>query len=366
MVRLPIIAPFSGQATAGVAVKGEAVAKRTWMAAVWRGAAPVALMALAALVAGAMGAPAAAAQEVFPQRPVRLIVPFAPGGSTDIVARLVADAMRGPLGQSVVVENKAGAGGLLGSEAIARAAPDGYTLGLGSISTLAVNPVVLPQQRFDPLKDLAPVLPLASIASVFSVRPDSGVHDFASLLRTARAQGDHWAAGSSGVGSVGHLILAALNRDLGLQLRHIPYKGMGPVVQGMLSGETQVLSDQYPSSAGHIQNGLLLPVAVAAEARVPALPQVPTLAELGYPELNSLAITWFGLVVPAGTPQPVVARLNAAANAALRQPALQARLRELGVHPLGGTPQQLQQMVLRTTAQVRQLVVQQKVLQQAD
>ena len=306
-----------------------------------------------------------AAASAFPQRPIKLVVPFAPGGSTDIVARLVAEAMHAPLGQSVVVENKAGAGGMVGAEAVARAVPDGYTVGLGSISTLAVNPVVLPQVRVDPLKDLAPVVPLASIASVFSVKPEWGIQDFAGFVRTAKAQGDRWAVGSSGVGSVGHLILAAFNRDLGLQLRHIPYKGMGPVVQSVLSGETQMLSDQYPSSAPHIQNGLLQPFAVAAEARVPALPQVPTLAELGYPELNSLAITWFGLVVPAGTPQPVVARLNAAANAALQQPALRARLAQLGVHPLGGTAAQLQQMVVQTTAVVHKLVQQQKVMEAA-
>ena len=331
--------------------------------------------AVVAVMAGIVGAMAGvlpshaladtAAASAFPQRPVKLVVPFAPGGSTDIVARLVAEAMHAPLGQSVVVENKAGAGGMVGAEAVARAAPDGYTVGLGSISTLAVNPVVLPQVRVDPLKDLAPVVPLASIASVFSVKPEWGIQDFAGFVRMAKAQGDRWAVGSSGVGSVGHLILAAFNRDLGLQLRHIPYKGMGPVVHSVLSGETQMLSDQYPSSAPHIQNGLLQPFAVAAEARVPALPQVPTLAELGYPELNSLAITWFGMVVPAGTPQPVVARLNAAANAALQQPALRARLAQLGVQPLGGTAAQLQQMVVQTTAVVHKLVQQQKVMEAA-
>ncbi|MEG2999969.1 MAG: tripartite tricarboxylate transporter substrate-binding protein [Comamonas sp.] len=331
--------------------------------------------AVMAVMGGIVGAMAAAVQgqalantaaaPAYPQRPIKLVVPFAPGGSTDIVARLVAEAMHAPLGQSVVVENKAGAGGMVGAEAVARAAPDGYTVGLGSISTLAVNPVVLPQVRVDPLKDLAPVVPLASIASVFSVKPELGVKDFSGFVRAAKAQADRWAVGSSGVGSVGHLILAAFNRDLGLQLRHIPYKGMGPVVQSVLSGETQMLSDQYPSSAPHIQNGLLQPFAVAAEARVPALPHVPTLAELGYPELNSLAITWFGLVVPAGTPQPVVARLNAAANAALQQPALRARLAQLGVHPLGGTPAQLQQMVVQTTAVVRKLVQQEKVMDAA-
>lgn len=331
-----------------------------------------AVMAVLAGVVGTMayGVPSqaladTAAAYAFPQRPIKLVVPFAPGGSTDIVARLVAEAMHAPLGQSVVVENKAGAGGMVGAEAVARAAPDGYTVGLGSISTLAVNPVVLPQVRVDPLKDLAPVVPLASIASVFSVKPEWGIQDFAGFVRMAKAQGDRWAVGSSGVGSVGHLILAAFNRDLGLQLRHIPYKGMGPVVHSVLSGETQMLSDQYPSSAPHIQNGLLQPFAVAAEARVPALPQVPTLAELGYPELNSLAITWFGLVVPAGTPQPVVARLNAAANVALQQPALRARLAQLGVQPLGGTAAQLQQMVVQTTAVVHKLVQQQKVMEAA-
>lgn len=324
-------------------------------------AAVVAMTGLAGMFGTALPAHAQEAK-AFPQRPVKLIVPFAPGGSTDIVARLVAEAMHAPLGQAVVVENKAGAGGMLGAEAVARAAPDGYTVGLGSISTLAVNPVVLPQVRVDPLKDLAPVLPLASIASVFSVRPETGLKDFASFVRTAQVQGDQWAAGSSGVGSVGHLILAAFNRDLGVQLRHIPYKGMGPVVQSVLSGETHMLSDQYPSSAPHIRSGLLLPFAVASEARLPALPQIPTLAELGYGDLNNLAITWFGLVVPAGTPQAVVERLNVAANAALQQPALHQRLDALGVRPLGGTPQQLRAMVVDTSALVRKLVQQERVM----
>jgi tripartite-type tricarboxylate transporter receptor subunit TctC len=330
--------------------------RRQWLQHMgWAAASGMAGPALAAVSADEAGR--------FPTRPIKLIVPFAPGGSADIVARLLADALQAPLGQNVVVENKAGAGGMLGAEAVARAAADGYTLGLGSISTLAVNPVVLPQVRVNPLQDLAMVAPLASIASVFSVRPALGVADFAGLVRAAKAQGDAWAVGSSGVGSAGHLILAALNRELGLSLRHIPYKGMGPVVQSVLAGETQVLSDQYPSSASFIAQGLLQPLAVASAQRLPALPQVPTLAELGHPALNRLAITWLGLVAPAGTPRAVLQRLNAATNQALKQAAVRARLQQLGVQPLGGTGLQLQRMVEDTTAQVRQLVLQDKVLE---
>lgn len=299
---------------------------------------------------------AQASGHTFPSKPIKLIVPFAAGGSTDIVARLVADAMQRELGQNVLVENKAGAGGMIGAETVVHAPADGYTLGLGSISSLAVNPVVLKAARVRPLEDLQMVVPLASIASVFSVPPSLGVQDFAQFVATARANGDAWTAGSSGVGSIGHVILEAMNAELGLQLRHIPFKGMGPVVNSALAGQTQVLSDQFPSSAPHVQAGRLVPFAVAAEQRLPSLPDVPTLAELGYPALNDLAITWFGLVAPAGTPAAVVQRLNAAANHALQQSVLRERLAQLGVRPMGGAAQDLQHMVEQTTAQVQTLV----------
>lgn len=294
----------------------------------------------------------------YPSKSIKLIVPFAAGGSSDIVARLMAEALQRELGQTVFVENKAGAGGMIGTEAIAQAPADGYTLGLGSISTLAVNPVVLTASRVRPLQDLQMVAPLASIASVFSVPSSLGVHDFPQFVAAARAQGDAWTAGSSGIGSIGHVILEAMNADLGLQLRHIPFKGMGPVVNSALAGQTQLLSDQFPSSAPHVQAGRLRAFAVAAQQRLPSLPQVPTLAELGYPALNDLAITWFGVVVPAGTPSEVVQRLNAALNAALQQQTLRARLAQLGVTPMGGSEQNLQHMVEKTSAQVQRLVQQ--------
>ncbi|MEG0921484.1 MAG: tripartite tricarboxylate transporter substrate-binding protein [Comamonas sp.] len=320
--------------------------------------------ASALLCAAALGTPTAHAQDKadsYPRRPVKLIVPFAPGGSTDIVARLVADAMHTSLGQPVVVDNRAGAAGLIGADAVAKAAPDGYTIGVGTISTLAVNTVVLKSARHDPLTAFAPITTLAQIPSVFSAHPSMGVSDFQSFVATVRAQPDHYTIGSSGVGSIGHLIAESMNETLGIRLRHIPYKGQGPVVNSALAGETQVLSDQYPSSAALVQSGKLVPFAVAAHQRLPALPQVPTLAEQGYPALNRLAITWFGLVAPAGTPPAVVEKLNHAAHAALRSPALQERLQQLGVQPLGSTPAEFATLIEDTRAQIEKIVAKRKI-----
>ena len=300
--------------------------------------------------------PHAQASTTYPHRAIKLVVPFAPGGSSDILARLLAQALHTELGQPVYIENKPGAGGLLGTQAVAQSTPDGYVLGLGSISSLAVNPVVLKASRLDPLRDLQMVAPLVSIASVFSTHPSLGITDFASFVQAARSQSEPWTAGSSGMGSIGHVILEAFNAELGVQLRHIPFKGMGPVVNSALAGHTQVLSDQFPSSAPYVQAGRLHPFAVAAQTRLPQLPQVPTLSELGHPALNALAITWFGLVAPAGTPAPVVQRLNAAVNRALQQAAVLDRLATLGTEALGGSPEDLQALVQRTSAQVQELV----------
>ena len=321
------------------------------------------LLCAAALlgVAGWMPAAAQDKPDHYPQRPIKLIVPFAPGGSTDMVARLVADAMQGALGQPVVVDNRAGAAGLIGADAVAKAAPDGYTIGVGTISTLAVNTVVLKSARHDPLTAFLPITTLAQIPSVFSTHPSIGVGNFQSFVATVRAKPDFYTIGSSGVGSIGHLIAESMNETLGIRLRHIPYKGQGPVVNSALAGETQVLSDQYPSSAALVQSGKLQPFAVAAHQRLPALPQVPTLAEQGYPALNRLAITWFGLVAPAGTPPTVVDKLNQAARSALQSPALLARLQQLGVQPMGGTPAQFAALIGDTRAQVEKLVAERKI-----
>ncbi|GGH58589.1 hypothetical protein GCM10010975_19360 [Comamonas phosphati] len=314
-------------------------------------------LGLGLAVAAAQAAPAS-----YPQRPVRLVVPFTPGGSADMVARVLADAMQVPLGQAVEVDNRAGTGGLIGAEAVARAPADGYTIGLGTISTLATNPVMLPKaSRIEPARDFVPIIALASLPSVFSVPPSLGVRSFGQFVALARSRPDQLNIGSSGIGSIGHLLVLRMNAVFKIQLHHIPYKGLGPVLSSVLSGETQVIGDQFPSSAAHVAAGRLIPFAVGAQERLPALPQVPTLKELGYEGLNNLAITWFGLIAPKGTPVSVVQTLNAAANAALDDPAVRRKLQAMGVHILGGAPQRLNEMIEDSTRTVREIVQEQRI-----
>ena len=303
----------------------------------------------------AAGAPAFA-QGDYPQRPVKLIVPFAPGGSTDIVARLVADKMQATLGQAVVVDNRAGGGGMIGSEVVAKAEPDGYTIGIGTVSTLAVNPILLKASRVDPLKDFAPITALANVPSVFMVHLSFPARGFQAVVTEVRAKPDAYNMGSSGPGSISHLIIEAMNAELKFKLRHIPYRGMGPAMTAALAGETQVVSDQYPSSAAYIKSGKLLPFAVGAHRRLEAMPEVPTLKELGHPELNELTITWFGIVAPAKTPAAVQEKLLDAAQAALRDPALLARLKELGREPATTSPEAFRAQIAGALERNRRIV----------
>jgi len=298
----------------------------------------------------------ASAQDGYPQRPVKLIVPFAPGGSTDIVARLVADRMQVELGQPVVVDNRAGGGGMIGSEALARADADGYTIGIGTVSTLTVNPILLKANRVDPLKELAPITMLATVPSVFMVHPSFPGRTFEQVIAEVRAKPDFYNMGSSGPGSISHLLIEAMNTDLRIKLRHIPYRGMGPALTAALAGETLVSIDQYPSSAAHIKSGKLLPFAVGAPKRLEALPSVPTLKELGQPDLNELAMTWFGLVAPAKTPSAIQKKLHDAAVAALRDPALVARLKEVGAEAVGGSADAFHSQIESGLARNRRIV----------
>lgn len=313
------------------------------------------LAAISVALLGLLALPAFA-QEGYPQRPVKLIVPFAPGGSTDLVARLVAEKMQATLGQPVTVDNRTGSGGMIGSEAVARAEADGYTVGIGTVSTLTVNPILLKANRVDPLKDLAPITLLARVPSVFMVHPSFPGRDFAQVVAEVRARPDVYNIGSSGSGSISHLLIEAMNSDLRFKLRHVPYRGMGPALAAALSGETEVSIDQYPSSAAHIRSGKLLPFAVGASRRLEALPSVPTLKELGQPDLNELAMTWFGLVAPAKTPPAVQKKLHDAAVAALRDPSLVARLKEMGADAAGGSAEAFRSQIESGLARNRRIV----------
>ncbi|CAB3894767.1 Bug family tripartite tricarboxylate transporter substrate binding protein [Achromobacter anxifer] len=298
----------------------------------------------------------AVAQGDYPSQPVRLIVPFAPGGSTDALARAVADGLRKELGQSVVVENRAGAGGLLGTEAVARAEPDGYTLGMATVSTMAVNPLLYGTKRVDPEKQLKPVASVATVPVVWMVNPAFPAQDFAQFLAELRAHPGKYSYGSPGVGSLGHLNLAAMNADLKVDVLHVPYRGMGPALTAAVGGEVQVQQDQYASAQSLVKAGKLRAIAVSAAARLPEMPDLPTLAELGYPQLNALGQTWFGLVAPAGTPDAVVQRLNQAAVRALADPALVQRLAGMGAQADAGTPQAFAERISQTLAANRKII----------
>lgn len=283
-----------------------------------------------ALFAFALAAVPALAQSPFPSKPVKLVVPFATGGSTDQVARIVADGLRQELGQPVVVDNRGGAGGMIGTEAVATATPDGYTIGMATVSTMTVNPVLF-EKAAATNRQLLPLANLVSLPSVYMIHPSFPAKDFAGFVAELKRKPGVYGAAVPGLGSLGHLMLEAFNDTLGVKLTPIPYRGMGAAVTDALAGSVQVLPDQLPSAMPHIKSGKLLPVAVFAPKRIPELPQVATMKELGHADLNDLGISWFGLVIPAKTPQPVAERLRAAAVKALQIPEVQARLQHAGV-----------------------------------
>ena len=293
------------------------------------------LKALAIAACGAAAALAltpAQAQGSYPNKPVKLIVPFAAGGSTDVVARVLAEGLRTTLGQSVVVDNKAGAGGLLGTEAVATAAPDGYTLGMATVSTMTINPLVFTKGQGLPDK-LIPVANLVTIPAVYSVHPNLGVKDFNAFIAKVKAESGKISGAVPGLGTLGHLMLASFNDTLKTDILIVPYRGAGPALNDALAGMVQVMPDQLPSSMPHIKSGKLLPMVIAADARSPELPGVPTFKELGYNELNQLGISWFGMVLPKGTPDAIVQRVREAAVKAASLPEVQAQLKKMGAAP---------------------------------
>lgn len=283
--------------------------------------------------------------------PITLIVPFAAGGSTDAIARIVAEAMRSPLGQTVIVENRGGGGGSLGTAAIARAAPDGLTIGMGTASTLAINPAAYVKLPYDVLADLAPIGLIAEVPNIMSINPGVPARDMASFIALAKAKPDALAYGSSGNGSVSHLMGEQFKLATGTKLLHVPYRGVGPALADTVGGQIQVMFDNLPTSLALVQDGKLRALGVSAPQRLAVLPQVPTFAELNLMELNWSA--FFGLVAPAHTPQPVVARLNAALNEALAQAAVRDLLSAQQATVTPGTPAQFSALIGREMTRMR-------------
>ncbi|ASC63839.1 tripartite tricarboxylate transporter substrate binding protein BugE [Achromobacter denitrificans] len=298
-----------------------------------------AAIALAAGAAGTFGVSVAHAADKYPSKPIRVIVPFAPGGSTDIIARLVTQRMSQELGQPMVVENKGGAGGAIGASEAARADADGYTLSIATVSTMAVNPACRPNDLpYDPIKDFQPVTNFANTANVVAVNPKFPAKDFKGFLEELKKNPGKYSYGSSGTCGVLHLMGESFKMATGTDIVHVPYKGSGPAVADAVGGQIEILFDNLPSSMPQIQAGKLRAMAIAWPDRIESIKDVPTFKDAGFPVLNQPV--WYGLLAPKGTPMEVVNKLRDAAVVALKDPKVIKALDDQGSAPSGNTPEE--------------------------
>ncbi|TDG30677.1 tripartite tricarboxylate transporter substrate binding protein [Paracraurococcus ruber] len=273
--------------------------------------------------------PAARAQVPFPDRPLRLVIPFPPGGTNDIVGRLVTEGMAQRLGQPFVIENRGGAGGMLGAEVVAKAAPDGHTILLGGSGSLTITSLVHARVPYDVATAFAPIGLMGAGPNVIVVHPSLPVRDLRGLQALARTASPALAYASPGVGSTGHAAGAMILQALGVEMEHIPYRGTGPALNDLVAGRVQVFTNALAPMQPHVQAGTLRAIAVAGRGRSAAMPDLPTTAEQGFPEIE--AATWFGLLATGGTPPERVATLHRALNAVLAEPEVRRRLLEGGV-----------------------------------
>jgi tripartite-type tricarboxylate transporter receptor subunit TctC len=302
-----------------------------------------AVVALAtAFSAGAL-VPQEVRAQAFPSKPLRLVVPYAAGGATDIISRAAAPEMSKALGQPVVVENRPGAGANLGAEQVARSAPDGYTLLMSASSLHGITPFLYTRLTYDPNKDLAPVIVLASFANVLVVHPNVKANSVKELIELAKAQPGKLTCASSGSGSTIHMSCEMFKQMLGLNIVHVPYKGSGPAVADLMGGHVDIMFDNIPSAITHVRSGKLRALATTGPKRAATLPDLPTMVEAGVPGYESTA--WFGIAVPAGTPKPVIDRLHAAGMEATKAPDFVKRVNELGYDIVGSTPEEMAQMI---------------------
>jgi tripartite-type tricarboxylate transporter receptor subunit TctC len=310
--------------------------------------------AVAAVVsAHALPAAAQPARD-WPLHPIRIVVPFTPGGSTDILARSIGKELQDAWGQPVVIDNVPGAGGSIGADKVAKAPADGYTLLMGHIGTLAVNPSLYPNLPYDPIKNFAPVAWVARVPNILVVHPSVPAHNVKELVALAKAKPGQLAYGSGGNGSAANLATEYFKLRTGTSLLHIPYRGTAPAVIDLMGGQIQLLFTGAPAVLGQIRSGQLRAIAVSSPKRLDALPEVPTVAESGYPDFE--ADQWYGVVAPAGTPPAVIARLNAQINQALNSPQLRARLTGEGAVATPATPEVFGALIAREIARWRPVI----------
>lgn len=295
-----------------------------------------------ALAAAALLSPVAMAQN-YPAKPVRLVVPFAPGGTTDIVARVLGEKIHLALGQQMIVDNKAGGGGIIGANEIVKSNPDGYTLGVATVSTTASNPAINPKTPYNPLTDFTSIINVAATPNVIAVHPSFPAKDYKSFAELLRKEPGKHSYASAGQGSVGHLMAEVYKSEAQVFVTHIPYRGSGPALNDVVAGQVSIVADNLPTSLPFIVDKRLVPIVVAAPQRLAQLPNVPTFSEVGLPSVNRMS--FLGVSAPKGTPKAVADKLNAAINTALADPAIRQRIEATGGIVVGNSSAEYQKQV---------------------